>query len=121
MSIWRRTVLSMASSCSTRMSNYAAKPLKPTIKYQADDNAACIRVSGGDILESFEVAPNVVFDYAVGGLIVGIELLNAQAQYPPSSNVEHSGCKPDVRPEGEAKAMTDMTCVARPTRCISRS
>jgi uncharacterized protein YuzE len=56
------------------------KAMKPTIKYQADDNAAYIRLSGGDILESSEVAPNVVFDYDVDGRIVGIELLNARAQ-----------------------------------------
>jgi uncharacterized protein YuzE len=54
--------------------------MKPTIKYQADDNAAYIRLSGSDILESSEVAPNVVFDYDVDGRIVGIELLNARAQ-----------------------------------------
>ena len=42
------------------MRSIAAKPMKPTIKYRADDNAAYIRLSGGDILESSEVAPNVV-------------------------------------------------------------
>jgi uncharacterized protein YuzE len=62
------------------MRSIAAKPMKPTIKYQADDNAAYIRLSGGDILESSEVAPDVVFDYDVDGRIVGIELLNARAQ-----------------------------------------
>jgi uncharacterized protein YuzE len=51
------------------MRSIAAKPIKPTIKYQADDNAAYIRLSGGDILESSEVAPNVVFDYDVDGRI----------------------------------------------------
>jgi YD repeat-containing protein len=54
--------------------------MKPTIKYQADDNAAYIRLSSGDILESSEVAPNVVFDYDADGRLVGIELLNARAQ-----------------------------------------
>jgi YD repeat-containing protein len=54
--------------------------MKPTIKYQAEDNAAYIRFSEGDILESEEVAPNVVFDYDAEGRIVGIELLNARAQ-----------------------------------------
>ena len=58
----------------------AAKPMKPTIKYQADDNAAYIRLSGGDSLEISEVAPKVVFDYDVDGRIVGIELLDARAQ-----------------------------------------
>jgi len=50
------------------------------VKYQADDNVAYIRLSGGDILESSEVAPNVIFDYDIDGRIVGIELLNARAQ-----------------------------------------
>jgi uncharacterized protein YuzE len=54
--------------------------MKPTIEYQADDNAAYIRLSGGDILESSEVAPNVIFDYDVDGRIVGIEWLDARAQ-----------------------------------------
>ena len=62
------------------MRSIAAKPMKPTIKYQADDNAAYIRLSGGDILESSEVAPNVVFDFDADGRIVGIELLDARAQ-----------------------------------------
>jgi uncharacterized protein YuzE len=62
------------------MRSIAAKPLKPTIKYQAADNAAYIRLSGNDILESSEVAPNVIFDYDVDGRIAGIELLNARAQ-----------------------------------------
>jgi uncharacterized protein YuzE len=53
---------------------------KLDVKYHADDNAAYIRLSGGDILESSEVAPNVVFDYDVDGRIVGIELLDARAQ-----------------------------------------
>lgn len=62
------------------MRSIAANPMKPTIKYQAHDNAAYIRLSGGDILESSEVTPNVIFDYDVDGRIVGIELLNARAQ-----------------------------------------
>ena len=62
------------------MTSVAAIPLKLPVKYQADDIAASIRLSGGDILESSEVAPNVVFDYDVDGRIVGIELLNARAQ-----------------------------------------
>ena len=49
--------------------------MKPTIKYRATDNAAYLRLSGGDILESSEVAPNVVFDYDADGRIVGIEML----------------------------------------------
>jgi uncharacterized protein YuzE len=37
-------------------------------------------LSGGTILESAEVAPNVIFDYDADGRIVGIELLDARAQ-----------------------------------------
>jgi uncharacterized protein YuzE len=61
-----------------------AKPMKPTIKYQADDNAAYIRLSGGDILESTEVAPNVVLGYDVDGRIVGIECLTPERSCPPN-------------------------------------
>jgi uncharacterized protein YuzE len=39
-----------------------------------------IRLSGGDILDGSEIAPNVVFDYDADGRIVGIELLDARAQ-----------------------------------------
>ena len=53
---------------------------KLPFKYQADDNAAYIRLSGGDILESSEVAPNVVFDCDADGRIVWHELLDARAQ-----------------------------------------
>jgi hypothetical protein len=31
--------------------------MTPTVKYQADDNAAYIRLSNGRVLESAEVAP----------------------------------------------------------------
>lgn len=54
--------------------------MKLTIKYQPGDNAAYIRLSGGKVLESSEVAPDVVFDYDAEGRIVGIELLDARAQ-----------------------------------------
>jgi len=54
--------------------------MKPIVQYQAEDNAAYIRLSGGKILESAEVAPDVIFDYDADGRIVGIELLDARAQ-----------------------------------------
>ena len=57
--------------------------MTPTIKYRSEDNAAYIRLSQQDILESAEVAPDVVFDYDREGRIVGIELLNARAQLSP--------------------------------------
>ena len=46
--------------------------MTPTIKYRADDNAAYIRLSGGKVLESSEVAPEVVFGYDAKGRIVAI-------------------------------------------------
>ena len=54
--------------------------MTPTIKYRAEDNAAYIRLSREKVLESAEVAPDVVFDYDAEGRIVGIELLDARAQ-----------------------------------------
>jgi uncharacterized protein YuzE len=57
--------------------------MAPTIEYSAEDNAAYVRLSRGDILESAEVAPDVVSDYDAEGRIVGIELLNAKAQLSP--------------------------------------
>ena len=55
----------------------------PKVKYSPEDNAAYIRLSQQDILESAEVAPGVVFDYDADGRIVGIELLDARAQLSP--------------------------------------
>jgi uncharacterized protein YuzE len=54
--------------------------MMPTIKYRAEDNAAYIRLSRDKVLDSAEVAPDVVFDYDAEGRIVGIELLDARAQ-----------------------------------------
>jgi uncharacterized protein YuzE len=62
--------------------------MKPTIKYRADDNAAYIRLSGDNILESSEVAPNVIFDYDVDGRIVGIELLIPQEAFIAALKVD---------------------------------
>ncbi|MBI5130974.1 MAG: DUF2283 domain-containing protein [Rhodopseudomonas palustris] len=57
--------------------------MKPTIKYQAEDDAAYIRLSNDRILESEEVAPNIVFDYDAEGRIVGIEILTATKLLAP--------------------------------------
>lgn len=57
--------------------------MTPMIKYRPEDNAAYIRLSQEKILESAEVAPDVVFDYDAEGRIVGIELLDARAQLSP--------------------------------------
>lgn len=62
--------------------------MKPAIKYRPEDNAAYIRLSPEKVLESAEVAPDVVFDYDAEGRIVGIELLDAKAQLSPELLIE---------------------------------
>ena len=62
--------------------------MTPTIKYRPEDNAAYIRLSRQTILDSAEVAPDVVFDYDAEGRIVGIELLDAKAQLSPELLVD---------------------------------
>lgn len=57
--------------------------MRPTVKYRPEDNAAYIRLSQQKIIESAEVAPDVVFDYDAEGRIVGIELLDAKALLAP--------------------------------------
>ncbi len=62
--------------------------MKPMIKYRPEDNAAYIRLSQQKVLDSAEVAPDVVFDYDAEGRIVGIELLDAKAQLSPELLIE---------------------------------
>jgi uncharacterized protein YuzE len=62
--------------------------MTPTVKYRSEDNAAYIRLSQQKIVDSAEVAPDVVFDYDAEGRIVGIELLDARAQLSPELLVE---------------------------------
>ena len=62
--------------------------MNPRILYRPEDNAAYIRLSEAKVLESEEVAPNVVFDYDSEGHIVGIELLDANAQLPRDARSE---------------------------------
>jgi uncharacterized protein YuzE len=62
--------------------------MTPTTKYQSEDNAAYIRLSQGKVLESAEVVPGVVFDYEAEGRIVGIESLDARAQFSPELLIE---------------------------------
>ncbi len=59
--------------------------MTPTVKYRPADNAAYIRLSASRIIESAEVAPDIVFNYDAEGRIVGIELLDARAQLPSDS------------------------------------
>ena len=57
--------------------------MTPTIKYDAETNAAYVRFSNLKVLESEEVAPGIVFDYDSEGRLVAIELLDAKSQLPP--------------------------------------
>jgi uncharacterized protein YuzE len=54
--------------------------MEPKVTYNAVANAAYIRLSQTGVLESEEVTPGVVFDFAADGHMVGIELLNASGQ-----------------------------------------
>ena len=64
------------------------KPLQFTTKYRPEDHAVYIRLSPEKVLDSAEVAPDVIFDYDVEGRIVGIELLDAKAQLSPALLIE---------------------------------
>jgi uncharacterized protein YuzE len=77
-------------SCSDRVfrQGRAEALMTPTIKYRPEDNAAYIRLSQQKVLDSAEVAPDVVFDYDAEGRIVGIELLDARAQLSPELLIE---------------------------------
>ncbi|RDV04427.1 DUF2283 domain-containing protein [Undibacter mobilis] len=58
--------------------------MTPTIKYRPEDNAAYIRLSQENIIESAEVSPDIVFDYDAEGRIVGIEVLDARTHLSPA-------------------------------------
>ncbi|WP_245413680.1 DUF2283 domain-containing protein [Mangrovicella endophytica] len=52
------------------------------IRYDAETNAAYMRLSEAQVAESAEVSPDIVLDYDAEGHIVGIELLDARKQLP---------------------------------------
>ncbi|MBP0616587.1 DUF2283 domain-containing protein [Jiella sp. 40Bstr34] len=52
------------------------------IRYDAEANAAYMRLSESRVIESAEVSPDVILDYDAEGHIVGIELLDARTQLP---------------------------------------
>lgn len=58
--------------------------MAPTIDYRPEDNAAYIRLSQENIIESAEVSPDVVFEYDAEGRIVSIEVLDARAHLSPA-------------------------------------
>jgi uncharacterized protein YuzE len=52
------------------------------IRYDAESNAAYIRLSEEPVVESEEVSPGIVFDFDASGHIVGMEFLNARDNLP---------------------------------------
>jgi uncharacterized protein YuzE len=62
--------------------------MEPKVTYNAEANAACIRLSQTGVLESEEVTPGVVCGFDAQGHIVGIELLNARGQLTPDMLAE---------------------------------
>jgi len=58
--------------------------MTPKITYRPEDNAAYIRLSPEQIIDSAEVSPDIVFDYDAEGRIVGIEVLDARTHLSPA-------------------------------------
>ena len=65
-----------------------APQMKPKVTCHAEANAATIRLSQTDVMESEEVTPGVVFDFDAEGHIVGIELLDTRGQLTADMLVE---------------------------------
>ncbi len=59
--------------------------MTPTLRYDRDADAAYIRFSPEDVLDSAEVSPGVVLDYDADGRIVGMEVLDASRHLSPSA------------------------------------
>ena len=57
--------------------------MTPTVKYDAEANAAYIRFSPEPVEESEEVSAGIVLDYDADGRIVGMEVLDARAHLSP--------------------------------------
>jgi uncharacterized protein YuzE len=53
--------------------------MTPKVTYDAEANAAYIRLSPADIEDSEEVSDGIVLDYDAEGRIVGMEVLDARA------------------------------------------
>lgn len=58
--------------------------MKPAVTFDADSDAAYIRLSDGQVEESEEVAPGFVLDFDRDGRIVGIEVLEARRKLSAS-------------------------------------
>jgi uncharacterized protein YuzE len=57
--------------------------MSPTVKYDAEANAAYVRFSPEKVEESEEVTAGIVLDYDAKGRIVGMEVLDARAHLSP--------------------------------------
>lgn len=55
--------------------------------YDQDADAAYLRFSAEAVVESEEVAPGVVLDYAADGRLVGMEVLRAREHLPADALV----------------------------------
>lgn len=53
--------------------------MTPKVTYDAEANAAYIRLSPEQVKESEEVSAGIVLDYDADGRIVGMEILDARA------------------------------------------
>ncbi|MFD2647884.1 DUF2283 domain-containing protein [Devosia albogilva] len=57
--------------------------MKPTVTYDADADAAYIRLSLEPVEASEEVSDGIVLDYDAEGRIVGMEVLDARTHLSP--------------------------------------
>ncbi|MBO0664039.1 DUF2283 domain-containing protein [Jiella sp. MQZ9-1] len=55
----------------------------PTVRYDADANAASIRCSPTPVTDSEEVSEGIVFDFDAEGRLVGIEVMDASRHLSP--------------------------------------
>ncbi|MBO6901098.1 MAG: DUF2283 domain-containing protein [Rhizobiaceae bacterium] len=62
--------------------------MKPVVQYDEAANAAYIRFSTENVLESEEVSEGIVLDYDSEGRIVGMEVLDARRNLPPAALTE---------------------------------
>ena len=59
--------------------------MKPVVQYDEIANAAYIRFSTENVMESEEVSEGIVLDYDAEGRIVGMEVLDARRNLPPAA------------------------------------
>jgi len=57
--------------------------MTPIVTYDAEADAAYIRFSPGQVIESEEVSDGIVLDYDADGRILGMEVLRARTHLSP--------------------------------------